>query len=69
MTKIVAASHNTDKTANLSTMQALGNNVAIGLTRAEFDIHCLMARLGLCDQIGQRQVGIRTCHQVGMVVL
>ena len=50
-------------------MQALWHDVLVCLCRRQFDIHCLMTRLSLCYQVGQRQIGIRTSHQVAVVVL
>ena len=48
---------------------ALGHHVLIGLGGREFDVHRLVACLSLCDQVGQRQIGIRASHEVAVVML
>ena len=75
MAEIVATSHNTNEAANSGTMQTLGHNILVCLTCTEFNINSLMACLnslmaclGLSYQIGQREISIRTCNQVGMMV-
>ena len=50
-------------------MQPLGHHITIGLRGRQLDIDSLVARLDLRYQVGQRQIGIRTRHQVGMMVV
>ena len=51
----------------MSQTDALGYHVTVGFRCGKFDIHGLMACFGLSDKIGQCEVGIWACHQVGMV--
>ena len=68
--EVVAATHDTHETSNLMPQSdTLWHYVLIGLSRREFDVHRLVARLRLCDQVRQTQVGIRSGHQVTVVVL
>ena len=53
----------------MSQANALGNHVAIGLGRGEFHIDGLVPKLCLCHQVGQREVGIRSGHEVAVMIL
>ena len=53
----------------MSQSDALGHHVLIGLSGREFDVHRLVACLGLCDQVRQCQIGIGTSHEVAVVML
>ena len=70
MAEVVATSHDAHKSTNLVAHgNTLGHHIFIGLCGGEFNVHRLMARLCLGYQIGQRQIGIRTSHEVAMVVV
>ena len=49
-------------------MQPLGYNILIGLAGRQFDIDCLIPHLSLSNQVGQREIGIRSGNQVAMVI-
>ena len=47
----------------------LGHHVAVGLGGGELYIDGFLSQFALCHQVGQRQVGVGTRHEVGVVVL
>ena len=66
--EVVAASHDADKTANLGAMQTLGHHIAVGFRGGEFGVDGLVAQFCLCEEVGQGEIGIRSGHQIGMMV-
>ena len=48
---------------------ARGNHLAVGLRGRELHVDGLLASFGGRHEVRQRQVGIRTCHEVHVVVL
>ena len=51
--EIVAASHDTHVAANLmSQSDTLRHYIAVGLSCRELGVHCLVARLCLCNEVG-----------------
>ena len=50
-------------------METLRNDVAISFRRRQLNVHGLMPRLGLRNEVGQTQVGIRSGHEVAVMVL
>ena len=70
MAEVVAATHDTHETTDLvSQTDTLGHHIAVGLCGRKFDVHGLMPQFGLCHEVRQREVGIRTCHEVTMMVI
>ena len=67
--EIVTSAGDTHKTTQLTAANALRNNVAVGLREREFRIHRLMSRFRLRHQVGQRQIGIRSRHEVCMMLI
>ena len=49
-------------------MQSAGHHLTIGFCEREFYVDGLLPHLCLCKEVGQRQIGIRSCHQVGMMM-
>ena len=67
--EVVAATHDAHIAANVGAADALGHDVAIGLRSGELDVDGLVPGFGLGDEVGQREVGIGACHEVGMMVV
>ena len=69
VTEVITAAHDAHETANLGSVDALRKDVAIGLGGRQLYIDGLMTGLALGNEVGERQIGIGTGHQVGMMVL
>ena len=69
MAEIITAAHDADEAPQTGAMQSLRHNVLIGLGCRQFNIDGLVSCLCLGYQVGQRQVGIGACHEVGTVIL
>ena len=67
--EVVAAAHDADEAADAVTAYSSRNDVAIGLSLREHHVHGRSAILHLSYHVGKAQIGVRTAHQVGMVVL
>ena len=53
----------------LADAYAAGHHVTVGLRGGQLDVDGLVAQLGLCHEVGQRQVGVGAGDEVGMMVL
>ena len=69
MAEVVATTHNANKPRNAATTVAFGYDVAIRLGRAQLNINRLIAHLGLCDEVGQTEISIRTRYEVGAMLI
>ena len=68
MTEVITAAHDTHEAAHLGRMQSLGKNISVGFGIGEFDIDGFLPQFALRNQVGQRKISIRSCHQIHMVV-
>ena len=68
MAEIIASAHDAHKSTYVHTADALGYDVAIGLGGRQFDIDGLVPLLSLGYEVGEREIGIRACHQVCMMI-
>ena len=67
--EVVATTGDAHKTRNLRSAEAFGHDVAISLREREINVDGFLSHLGLRDEVGQREIGIGSCHNVGMVLL
>lgn len=67
--EIVAAAHDAHETAHSVACDSQGDDVAVCLRAAEFDVDCLFACFGGGDEIRQVEVGVGTRHEIYAVVV
>ena len=67
--EVVASSHDGDVARNLAAAYAHGDDVAVCLCGRQFDVHCRVAKFGLCNELGKREVGVGAGHNVHLVAL
>ena len=69
MAKVIATTHNADKTRNATSAIACRHNVAIGFGGAEFNVDGLVSGFSLCNEVGQGKVSIGSSHEVSPVFI
>jgi hypothetical protein len=70
VTEVVATAHDADKTANFVTQtDTLRYHITISLGCGEFHIDGLMAEFSLCNKVGECEIGIRSGHEITVVIL
>ena len=53
----------------MSDADTLWYHILISLAGREFGIHGFVSQFGLSNQVGQRQISVGTCHQVGKMII
>ena len=67
--EIVAAPHNADVAAHLIATDAVWNDVAVGFGGGEGGVDSLFAGFGSGGEVGQFEIGIRTCHNIHIIII
>ena len=67
--EIVATAHDAHKARELAAADPFGHYVAISFARRKLNIHRLMSRFRLRDQVRQTQISVGTGHKVGVVIV
>ena len=69
MAEVVAATHDADESRQVRAMRSLWQDVLVGLGSGEFGIDGIVPHLALSYQRGQVEIGVRSCHEIGVVLL
>ncbi len=68
MAEVVAATHDAHEARDTVATDTLRDHVAVSLGSGKVHVDGLVAQFGLCDEVWERQIAVRSTDDVGMVV-
>ena len=66
--EVVAAAHDADEARDVRSADALRHDIAVSLCGGELHVDSLLPAFHLCDEVGQRHIGIGAHYDVGMIL-